>query len=155
MERLTYRFELSSIHLQDIRGFRALHIKLQSGGKPRKRTLIIGKNGTCKSSLLRAIAIGISDRVDATSLLSEKNGPFVSETARNGSITLTLSESNQGTINIHKTILRSGKGKDSVAEKEKGGTLWSTTKSIRPDLSGDMALNLVCAYGAGRFGTGP
>jgi PAS domain-containing protein len=153
MEPLTYSFELAKIHLRNIRGFSTLHLDLQNGDKPRKRTLIIGKNGTCKSSLLRAIAIGISDRVDATSLLSEKNGPFVSENSKNGSITLTLSENSQGTINIHKRILRSGKGKDSIGEK--GGTLWSATKSNRPDLSDDKAPNLVCAYGSGRFGTGP
>jgi len=148
MERLAYRFELASIHLQDIRGFRTLHVDLQSGERPRKRTLIIGKNGTCKSSLLRAIAIGISDRVDATSLLSEKNGSFVSETARRGRITLTLSEHGPETkvINVTKTIRRLKEGKDSI---------WNDLMSNRPELSNERPLNLVCAYGAGRFGIGP
>ncbi|HEX4497582.1 MAG TPA: AAA family ATPase [Thermoanaerobaculia bacterium] len=146
MEQLTYRFELAKIHLQDIRGFRTLRVDLQREDKPRKRTLIIGKNGTCKSSLLRAIAIGISDQVDATSMLSEKNGPFVSEFSRDGKITLTLSEDSLGTINIVRRIRRLKEGKDSVD---------GTIESHRPDLNKEKPRNFVCAYGAGRFGIGP
>src|SRR4051794_7344137 len=78
MEIVAKPFEITRIRLENIRGFRELDLDISShDGAPRKRTLIIGKNGTCKSALLRAIAIGLTDDTDASRLISEPIGGLV------------------------------------------------------------------------------
>lgn len=77
-------FFLTELHIENLRGFKSLKLNLQDGdGSPRKRTVIIGRNGTCKTSLLRAIVFGMSSNRDANSLLNLPNGsyvgPFVSD----------------------------------------------------------------------------
>lgn len=53
---------LNCVQLNNLRAFRELVLLVEAeDGAPRKRTLLIGKNGRCKSTLLRAIAIGLAD----------------------------------------------------------------------------------------------
>jgi len=140
MERTaeTSEVEITRIHLRNIRGFRELDLDLSSQGVPRKRTLIIGKNGTCKSTILRAIAIGLADITDASKLISEPIGGLVSEGQAQGEIKIdAIMAAEQFTFT--KIIERAG-DKESV---------------IIPGLrSGWLFLPFVCAYGAGRFGAG-
>src|SRR5436305_549424 len=111
MERMTDWFEITRIQLNDIRGFRELNLDLRDAeGKPRKRTLIIGKNGTCKSSLLRAIAIGLADDTDASRLISEPVGGLVREGIQEGVIEITGIEATgkYSELETTKTLIREG-----------------------------------------------
>jgi predicted ATP-dependent endonuclease of OLD family len=48
---------LKSIRIQGLRRIRKLHIDLATGDAPRMWTVLIGENGTGKSSVLQAIAL--------------------------------------------------------------------------------------------------
>ena len=44
--------------------------------RPRMRTIVIGANGTGKTTLLRSIALGLADAKDSSGLLAEPSGQF-------------------------------------------------------------------------------
>lgn len=127
---------VSHVHLENIRGFRDLEIDLSAGDQaPRQRTLIIGKNGTCKTSVLRAIALGLCDLTDANALISQPIGAMIRRGAEEGRIRLRLEE---GASRIERSVtLRRDNGKELAVQT-----------SIQPQ-------PFVCGYGAGRYGVGP
>ena len=147
MERVTDWFELTRIQLLDIRGFRELDLDLRDAEeKPRKRTLIIGKNGTCKTSLLRAIAIGLADRSDANYLISEPVGGLVREDSEKGRIRIVGSGATGSSSElVRSTTIRRVGDKESV--------FLSGPRNIGQEVS--YPISFVCGYGAGRFGSGP
>jgi len=131
------RMYISRIRLENIRGFRDLDLDLRGpDGKPRQRTLIIGKNGTCKTTVLRAIALGLCDLSAANALLAEPIGDFVAAGSSLGVISLDL-----GDLASKSWLVREN-GKEGIEQQE--------TSLPLPD---DPPL-LVCGYGAGRFGVG-
>lgn len=141
MERATDWFEITRLRLQRIRGFEDLNLDfLDADSQPRKRILIIGKNGTCKSSLLRAIAIGLAEPTDASRLISEPIGGFVTAWAPDGSIEIYGREVTKGSpeIRFHKKLRRHGDKESFAVSLEK--------LTVSP---------FVCGYGAGRYGAGP
>jgi hypothetical protein len=134
-------FSVSHIRLSNVRSFREISIDFSSStGQPRLRTLIIGRNGTCKTTLLRAITLGLCDRPDANALIAEHIGGMVAENAETAEteISLTTRASEPKTVSFRQQI-SSSEGKDSI----------SSTGILSPP-SGLF----VCAYGAGRFGIG-
>ena len=63
---------ITHIQLKNIRGFADLDLNLtEDNGNSRMHTLIIGKNGTGKSTLLRSIALGVASRSDVNALAAE------------------------------------------------------------------------------------
>jgi PAS domain-containing protein len=153
MDCVIESFEVAKIRLLNIRGFRELSLILQGAdGLARRRTLIIGKNGTCKSTILRAIAIGLADQTGASSLISEPIGGVVSEAAKNGRIIIKLVESGREApgLWLHKKLMRSG---DKEAIFSGYGKDDATARSGAVVI--DPPTPFVCGYGAGRFGVGP
>jgi len=63
---------LKHLTLRNLRGFKKLDLQVS-----RKRTLIIGPNGTCKSTLLRAIALAACSEGEAHALLALRRGSYV------------------------------------------------------------------------------
>lgn len=148
MERMTDWFEITRIQLRDLRGFRDLDLDLRdTEEKPRKRTLIIGRNGTCKTSLLRSIAIGLADRTDASYLSSEPVGGLVREGCEEGIIKVTVSgfKKEFGELEFGKTVLREG-------DRE---SLYLDLRQSKAEFQGRPLPSFICGYGAGRFGVGP
>lgn len=84
---------ITRIQLKRVRGFRDLDLRLTAPNHlvPRRVTLIIGRNGTRKTTLLRAIAVGVCDYPDASDLLSRPIAGILAEGADQGEITLQLS----------------------------------------------------------------
>ncbi|MCB9136071.1 MAG: AAA family ATPase [Anaerolineales bacterium] len=111
---------ISKIHLQNIRGFRPLELACQSN-----HTLIIGKNGTGKTTLLRAIALGLSPEEDGRALLAEPIGEMAtySEKINFGSVGLELSsperDSNREVV-ISRIVNTLESGKGTTGEKING-----------------------------------
>src|ERR1041385_7701079 len=71
---------LTRLRLENVRGFRDAEVPLAAEGgpgTPRLTTLVIGKNGTNKSTLLRAIALCLADPTEASTLLSQPIGGIV------------------------------------------------------------------------------
>jgi len=135
-------FHLDEIRLTNIRGFRDLRIDLRTPQGPRRRTLIIGKNGTCKSTLLRAIALGIASKPEANRLLGEPLGSVLVQEANQGLIRLDF-----GLGHVHYWGIRRRQGDGEFAIDDTGPKPYPRT-DLEPDL-------FVCGYGAGRFGTRP
>lgn len=133
---------ISRIRLEGIRGFRELDLDLLGEeAEPRHRTLIIGKNGTRKTTILRAIALGLCDSADANALIAEPIGGFLSERERDGRIEIIL-ESSRGLASHWATRIRRENGKEMV-EVEGSDPNGSRLPYLRP---------FICGYGAGRFG---
>jgi hypothetical protein len=131
---------ITRIDLENIRGFRKLDLPLAGTAGERRRTVIIGKNGTCKSTLLRAIAVGLSDLSDAGALIAEPTGGLVGNREDFAKITLEVTspvESGQ----INKLLRRIDKDKES---------LQADPLDSRP-----AQQVFVCGYGAGRSHVGP
>jgi len=140
METVAKPCEITRIRLQNIRGFRELDLDVSSQeGAPRKKTLIIGKNGTCKSTILRAIAIGLADDTDASKLISEPIGGLISEGRSLGKIDIDSLKAGKH-IAFLKHIARL-RDKESVDYSQFPFNRVGRTP-------------FVCAYGAGRFGAG-
>lgn len=131
---------VSRIRLENIRGFRELEIDLSGGQGPRKRTVIIGKNGTCKTSVLRAIALGLCDLSDANALISEPIGALIHRGVKEGQVKLVFED---GTETV--TLIQRENGKEHVR-----GTAHPDGLNEWPQL-----VLFVCGYGAGRHGVGP
>jgi predicted ATPase len=132
---------IGRVHLKNLRGFREIDLDFCGpAGQPRARTLVIGRNGTCKSSLLRAISLSLCDPVDAGSLIAEPIGSMVAKGAETAEIEVHLTARTSPTSSL---VLRQeiwhADAKDSIRDLE----------SQRP-----VQTPFVCAYGAGRFGIG-
>ena len=134
-------FSVDRVVLRKLRGFREIELDLRGpAGIPRQRTLIIGRNGTCKSSLLRAIALSLCDPVDSGSLIAEPIGGLVAEDAETATIEVHLTTRTDFPVTfVLRQEIWNSEGKDSVRDLE----------SQRPAQG-----PFVCAYGAGRFGIG-
>src|SRR5713101_7486086 len=141
---------VSRISLRNVRSFRKLDLDLttQSGSgppTPRLRTIFIGENGTGKTTLLRAIAVGLADQKDASGLLAEPTGQFVAEGECDATITIEL-RPNQGRENSKTpntkltTEINDEHGQDVLRDKK--------PKNQRVNY-------LVCGYGIGRANEGP
>jgi len=136
-------FHVKNIRLANIKGFEGLDISISDENEvSRKRTIILGKNGTCKSTLLRCIAIGLCDIADGNALIAEPIGRLVSEGASTATIELELiSQNGAGNPLRIITKLENKNNKDSIVEQE-----------------GELPHNgsiFVCGYGVGRSSTGP
>jgi len=83
------------------------------------RTFVIGENGTGKTTLLRAIAVGLADEKDASGLLAEPTGQFVSEGSHEARIEIELSSSEgRGSDRKLTTSIKSENGQDVLSSKE-------------------------------------
>jgi predicted ATPase len=152
---------ISKIHLRHIRGFRDLEIDLmQADGVPRRRTLIIGKNGTQKTTLLRSLAIGLADQAGAITLLSLPNGSYASRAS--GRINLQLTDPDDPhkppvsyPTSVYRTRVRVGDDGAVTESARKGDKGLPLHQAIdrRSRASGDLE-PFVCGYGAGRYGFG-
>jgi len=85
---------ITKVRLKNVRCFEDVEIDL-SQGKPGNSVLIAGNNGTGKSAIIRAIAMGLCDRDSAAALLRELSGNFVKfkgnkEETNEATITLEL-----------------------------------------------------------------
>lgn len=130
---------ITEIQLEKIRGFRELTLKLLSeDGSPRPRTLIVGKNGTGKSTLLRAIALCLLPSREAFSLFSTPLGPLDS-TGQEGRADLRLRT--RRSDDFSRTFQILGPDRD---------WLRPLASTNRADLTG---MAFICGYGAGRYGT--
>lgn len=141
---------IKRIYLKNIRGFSELNLDLalkKSNNKasflrPRMRTVIIGKNGTCKTTLLRCLAIGLTDKGDLPGFLTEDIGRLVAEGKRIGTIEITLASEEKDCEPICiKTSIGNEGGKDFVKDQEGHDPICEQM--------------LVCGYGIGRSTEGP
>jgi hypothetical protein len=127
---------ITGLRLRNVRGFRELDVPIATAGDsttPRPITLVIGRNGTNKSTLLRAIALCLGDPTEASSMLSQPLGSMVRAGAEVATIELDVMDSDGATSTLRREIAANGT-KDYVA--------MSDVPQSPPVF--------VCGYGAGR-----
>jgi hypothetical protein len=95
---------IAAVELRDIRCFSHLRLDLDTEGQPLDWMLIVGDNARGKSSLLRAIALGLCNEADAAALLKAIPGPMLRKEAREGSIEISLVDGNGATFSIRTEI---------------------------------------------------
>ena len=117
----------------------------QLTGHPRIRTVIIGQNGTCKTTLLRCIALSICWREDANALMAEPIGPMISQGKKQGVIEVELKDPSgqKKPIKVVNNLSRDEGRRDRFVGAEGG----------RDQLSVGLPM-FICAVGAGRSGEG-
>ena len=107
---------ISRLRLTGIRSFAELEIEFDKAGM---HTVLIGKNGTCKTTILRAIAIGLADNKDASGLLAEQNGVLVAEGNNTATIEIDVEEHDTlGKSVTIKTEIGVENGQDVLIKKE-------------------------------------
>ena len=135
---------ISRISMRDVRSFGKLDLDLTTSSaagrsEPRLQTIVIGENGTGKSTLLRAIVVGLADRKDISSLLAaEDTGQLVAEGASEATSELELRDTDGQGAETLKTVIMSENGQDVLHNRE--------PKSF--------SAGLVCGYGVGRVNEG-
>ena len=121
--------------LENVRGFKKLDLSFtDSADRPRMKNVIIGKNGTGKSTLLRCIVLGLADQAQANALRTEDlAASLIGPDGDIATITIELAEADGKTRGaaLRKTIQKSGEAE----------VFSSTDEVVEP---------FVCAYGAGR-----
>ena len=106
-------------------------------------TLVLGNNGLGKTTLLRAIAIGIGDKDHASALLRDSPGNWITKDADEsiGNIILDLIDgpSGRNVVNIKTEIKMNGDSETISNQIVKG----AATELLRKNV-------FICGYGAGR-----
>lgn len=136
------------VQVENIRGIQELDLDLSTGEESPKATLLIGKNGTGKSSILRSIVLGLIDTFDANALLAEQlGGSFVSRGWKEGNINVEYVDDHGHTHKREKTVTSTGGGGDGYRRPNAD---WITGDDAPlPDTP------LIVAFGAGRSREGP
>ena len=132
---------VSRVSLQNVRSFRQLDLDFSKRSLSSRllHTVLIGANGTGKTTLLRAIAVGVADRKDTNGLLAEPTGQFVGDSNKEAIIEIEIQQPGRANQTIN-TIIKSDSGQDVLVEKT-------------PDVI--IADRLVCGYGISRANEGP
>ena len=108
---------LRKLRLGNIREFDDFEIELSSDmGGSRAWTVVIGANGIGKTTLLRAIAIGLAPESDANAMLASPIGAFVKQGKRFGDIELTVRDGTGPKANEIqlRTVIKATKGRESI-----------------------------------------
>lgn len=82
---------ITKVTIKNIRSIEEIEINFERGVKS---TILTGDNGTGKSTILRSIAMGITDEDSAASVLREMPGEMVRKGAEFGEITVHLYQAN-------------------------------------------------------------
>jgi hypothetical protein len=131
---------ITGLRVRNVRGFRELDVEMVTtgeSGSPRPITLVIGKNGTNKSTLLRAIALCLADPTEASSLLSQPLGTMVRAGAEVATIEVDVVEPDGRASTLRREVAANG------------------SKDFLPATDTAQALPVfVCGYGAGRSTVG-
>lgn len=128
------RARIRRIQLDNVRGFRDFTLDLDAHDG---NAILIGRNGTGKSTLLRAIGLVLAAPADAQALLARPIGSFVREGAR--------------TARIEADLVDAG----SESPRRVSMTIEADSQRlVIVDESGPSTGCFVCGYGIGRSATG-
>lgn len=120
----TSKLLIRKVHLENIRCFEDVTLNLMVESRPSLRTVILGDNATGKTTLLRAIALGLCDESGATALLKRVPGRFVRDNgAERGSIEIDLIWNESQPCRIRTEILRTATGSEVVRKTMSGPAL--------------------------------
>lgn len=124
---------INRIKLENIRCFEHLALDLISDSSPTPWTLILGDNGTGKSTLLRSIALGLSSPKLAGALFEDAKSTWLRTGTKRGLIRIEFD---------------SGESIEITIKLEKYGETIARQKATPDDIVWDKIF--ICGYGAGR-----
>lgn len=131
---------LSKIELKDIKCFEKFTLDLKDSGGFTFLTTILGDNAVGKSTILKAIAMGLNDEVSAGALMKESPGEMLRTGTLKGHIKLTLDNNKRES----KTVITTRIFKDNLDDPER----------IKQEKESDNEFNwkdiFVCGYGVNR-----
>ena len=108
---------LESIDLENIRCFASLTVNFNHSGELRKHAAILGDNARGKSTLLRAITIGVCSATDAVTLMKSMSGPLIREGEQQGRIAVHLLAQPSGRrLTLEKRIGKAPDGSETLHE---------------------------------------
>ena len=141
---------IRSIELENIRCFEQIKVEFGSGADPAAWNLILGDNGVGKSTLLRALALGLSPPDEASALLKEAGHSWLRHSDRRGIIRVGWgSESVRGEREFQIEIVGDGVVILSV-ESHSDNPDALPTESLGEWREQRTHKICVCGYGAGR-----
>jgi len=82
--------KISKITLDNVRCFEHLEINLKSEDAVADWTVILGNNGVGKTTILRSIALGITEQSGASGLIDELDGDWIREGQKKATIKINL-----------------------------------------------------------------
>jgi len=136
MSRWRQPVYLRHLLLRNVRAFEQLELSFGPDvGRPRRHTVVIGRNGTCKSTLLRSIALGLASKADAPAMLAAPVGGMVGPAGEEATIAVRAQRVGGADITARLTIVRKG-GEERVRRHEA--------------IAARQLPSLLCAYGSGR-----
>ncbi len=130
---------LERLRLTNIRCFQSLDIRLEDGGDQILRTTILGDNSLGKSTILKAVAIGLCKESDAIALMKAMPGKMIREGSVEGKIELFLKDRRTGEPFRIVQSIKSGENDD---EK--------LIQSTKPGSGFPWGSIFVCGYGTQR-----
>jgi len=135
---------LRKIELEDVRGIRHLELPLtREDGKVRKWTLILGQNGTDKSTILRAIGLVLAGRDALADLIGEPDS-WIRDGARKCSIRAELT-TQRGERRAIALRIKRGQGKSEVLDANRDSLM-----DLERALSHSARNYLMIGYGVSR-----
>lgn len=139
--------QLLRVQLQNVRCFDKLDIILRKPGEPAGWTLILGDNATGKSTLLRAIAMGLCDEASAAGLLKESDEGYIRRGASKARIKILLHNTRGKKFQVTTDVIREEKRRGIFVDRVR-----QTTSPKGSEFPWDELF--VSGYGAGRAVTG-
>ena len=148
---------ITKIHLKNIRAIKDLTLPMHDGPLE-MQTLVIGANSTNKSTILRAIAMGLCTETDAGALLAELSGAFVGTHGNESIIEISLRPSKVSSKETTITTIIRPEFEDRMTRKRQvEDRVDQEVEAERPifqkqNSKGSVARKelFVCGYGAGR-----
>lgn len=100
---------LRRLRLEGIRAFGAFELPfVNDGGEPRMSTLLIGRNGTGKTTILRALALALCPPADIDALLASPQARMVDRSRAMGRIEVEFERADGSRFTHHVHLKRSG-----------------------------------------------
>ena len=131
---------ISQVEITDICCFKKIQFDLESGSEIDKLFLILGDNGTGKTTILRCIAMGLCEEADAWALAAELYGEIIRYGETKGTIKIWLKNDHGSpkSLLIETTFYRIDSG-------------YKITQKTVPKENFPWKDIFVCGYGAARF----
>ncbi len=144
---------ITKITLTNVRSLKQLTLPVD-GDQLERHTILVGANSTCKTTILRCIAIGLCNETQAAALLAELPGslvgPYGQEAVINISLRLTKRDLKETSITTRIRQARPSKYGTRHAEDEVYGQEIAQKDSTITETDFDRSSLFVCGYGAGR-----
>jgi AAA15 family ATPase/GTPase len=108
---------ISNLRLTNITCFKEASLNLKQADVIPRVAVLLGNNGTGKTTLMRSIALGLCDPSGASGLIQELYGDIVREGENEGIVHITFSSDKIESLSLKTTIRRSSSGQITVEQE--------------------------------------